>query len=668
MSLIEKIGGVTVADPFRWLEEDDDPAVQSWQNDQDGRATKELTNSPRAAFVRDAVEATFEDVFAYTAPQRHGPMWFWMCRPAGSTSARLEVADSPGGEGRVLVDPAEEGPHVTVVVWVPSRDGKKVVVGTSEGGPLRLRVIDVTTGATSLDLGERIGTYFFAWSSDDSGFFHQSIGITQDPDGGARPVTEIWWQPLDGPAVLQDITVDHPAAWPTVSADGRWTAVVADQTAPRPRWVRFFDGDWQPFLTDVRHMYKGSFVGDEYWAITDDRSGWCRLVAIPVSTADDLTTWRELVPAREGTKLTSLTPCGDFVALTVIEGGVMKLRSLDTQGCDRGEVPLPSAGAVGRSGIGHAMSSMVDVVNPDGNGCVFVHSSLDRSPGIYRADLERRTVTELKAPAHVLRDRTIESHRAPGPQGSVLYRVMRKSATPLDGTAPVLVTGYGGFNVPWIPCYSAMAAAWTEMGGVWVHTHLRGGGEQDSRFWQQGRMHRKQGTFDDLYAVLDDLYHRGAATPSRTGLWGSSNGGLLVGAAVTQRPSLIRAAVAQVPILDLMQCRKDPGTIGVVMADYGNPDDPADAPVMHSYSPYHNVPAATAFPAVLLDAGANDPSCPAWHSRKMTAALQAATTSDNRILLRVRHGSGHNQMTTQQAMERDVEELTFLTDELLASA
>jgi prolyl oligopeptidase len=274
-----------------------------------------------------------------------------------------------------------------------------------------------------------------------------------------------------------------------------------------------------------------------------------------------------------------------------------------------------------------------------------------------------RELQELVPPEHVL-DRTVDVRTATGPHGDVVHRVLRKPSTPLDGTAPVVVTGYGGFNVPWLPAYSVLAAAWTELGGVWVHTHLRGGGEQDAEFWHAGRMHRKQGTFDDFFAVLEDLRANGAVDGERVGVWGSSNGGLLVGASVTQRPELVRAAVAQVPILDLMQCRKDPGTIGIAMADYGNPDDPTDAPVMHTYSPYHRVRQGTAYPAVLLDAGANDPTCPAWHSRKTAAALQEASTSGQRVLLRVRQGGGHNQMTPQAWVDRDVEELTFLADEL----
>jgi prolyl oligopeptidase len=485
------------------------------------------------------------------------------------------------------------------------------------------------------------------------------------PDGQPTPAGDVVWQPLEGEAESLGLEYDHPLAWPLLSPDGRWLMVLCDQTGPRPRWVREEGGEWVRFLPDSAAMYKGAIVGDEFWAITDDQSGWCRLVAIPLATPNDASTWRELIPAKDGTKLTSITRCGGHVALSITEAGSMRLRSLDLSGRDLGEVALPGKGAFGKFGVGHILAILGDIVAPDGDGCTFAHSTLTRGAGSYRADLAGRSIEELIAPEHVLKDRVLEQFSATGPNGEVLYWVMRKASTPLDGSAPFIVTGYGGFNVPWIPYYSAMGAAWSELGGVWVHAHLRGGGEQDKEFWQAGRMARKQGTFDDLYAVLGDLHARGFARPEKSGVWGSSNGGLLVSSAVVQRPELIGAGIAEVPVTDLMQIRKDPFTLAICMADYGNPDDPADAPHLHAISPYHQVREGTRYPALLVDAGAHDITCPPWHSRKFAAAIEAASASNHRTLLRVREGAGHNQMSTELAVERFVEELTFFCDELM---
>ena len=657
MTVTDVIGGVAVDDPYRWLEDDADPAVQAWQAEQDARTTKELASSRAAGSVRAAVEAGFVDVFGYAAPQRAGGRWFRTTVPPGGSATVVEVADTPDGPGRVLHDPSTNGPGSSVMSWSPSPDGSRVLV---LDGALHVKVYDVASGKLLLDGLPQPAAVMFAWHADSSGFFHNAMGLE----------THIWWQPLDGDGERQDLTLDHPAAWPITSADGRYAAVVADQTSPRIRWVRDLHAGegWRPFLTEETAMFKGTFVDDELWAVTNDVSGWCRLVAIPVQSSEDRSTWRELVAPRAGVKLTGVTLCGSRVALTSIVDGASRITVLATDGTVTGEVPLPGDGAVGKTAVGHLLSNMSDVVATDseGDGCTFVFSNLARPPACFRADLRALTLQEIGPPAVAAPDLDVELREVDGPHGRVQYRVARASGTPLDGTAPVVVTGYGGFNVPWLPSYSAMAAAWTRLGGVWVHAHLRGGGEGDDEFWRAGRMHRKQGSFDDLYAVVEDLLRRGETRPERTGVWGSSNGGLLVGAAVTQRPELFRAAVAQVPILDLLQSRKDPGTLSVQLADYGNPDDPDDAPVLHAYSPYHQVVAGTAYPAVLLDAGADDTSCPPWHSRKTAARLAEATSSGHRVLLRVREGAGHNQLTAHKALERDLEEVTFLVDELMA--
>jgi prolyl oligopeptidase len=670
VTFTDVIGGVTVNDPFRWLEDDGDPAVQAWQAEQDARTVKELASSPNATAVRAALEAAFVDVFGYAAPQRCGDRWFRTAVPTGRSAAVLEVADTPAGPGRVLHDPADSGSGGTVMSWLPSPDGSRLLALDSAAGRLQVRVLDVDSGETLLDGLPHAVAVMFAWKLDGSGFFHNVMGVTEGPEGALQSKTQIWWQPLGGEGELQELTVDHPAAWPVVSADGRYAAVVADQTNPRVRWLRDLraDAGWQPFLPDATAMYKGAFVGDELWAVTNDTSGWCRLVAIPVASSADPSTWRELVAPQDGVKLTGATVCGARVVLTSIVDGASRITVLAGDGTVAGDLPLPGAGAVGRTAVGHMLSNMSDVVAPDGDsdGCTFVFSNLARPPVSFRADLVRLTVQELVPSDADDADLAIELREVDGPHGKVQYRVARRPSTPTDGRAPVVVTGYGGFNVPWLPCYWPMAAAWAALGGVWVHAQLRGGGEYDDEFWHAGRMHRKQGSFDDLYAVVEDLQRRGEASPERTGVWGSSNGGLLAGAALTQRPELFRAAVAQVPILDLLQSRKDPGTLGIQLADYGNPEDPADAPVLHAYSPYHNVKNGTSYPAVLLDAGADDTSCPPWHSRKTAARLMEATTSGHRVLLRVREEAGHNQLTADRAFDRDLEEVTFLQDELAA--
>lgn len=662
----EVIGGITVQDPFRWLEDDAAPAVIDWQTRENAKTVAALAGSPHAAVVTAAVRAAFEDLVAYSAPRHFGDHWFRTILPPGANKAVLHVMTKPSGDGRLLFDPSAYGDAAIILTYTPSPDGHRVAVQVMAGTTFPLVIVDAADGAVLCDFQESMPSSI-AWTRDGLSFYLRRFGMKTGPDGSLLPQPQIWLQPIDGEAEQQPIEIDDPTAWTITAADGRWMAVCANQGSPRPIWIRRTDGGaWTRFLPDAAAMYKGAFVGDEYWAITDDVSGWCRLVAIPLASAEDRSTWRELIPARDEIKLASLTRCGDYVAVTSIEAGIMRLRSLDANGHDLGNVPLPGDGAFGLFGLGHIMMIIADVVAPDGDGCIFVHSSLDRGPGVYRANLATRSIEELESPKRHFPDHVMEGLSAQGPNGAVQYQLLRKRSTPLDGSAPVIVMGYGGFNVPQIPHYSAMAAAWAELGGVWVNAQLRGGGERDTEYWHAGRMHRKQGTFDDLYAVIEDVHGRGFATAERTGIWGTSNGGLLVGAAVAQRPELIGAAVAQVPLLDLMQIRKDPGTLGIAVIDYGNPDNPADAPVLHAYSPYHNVRAGIRYPALLCDASADDDRCQPWHSRKMVAAVQAANASRSRTLLRVREDAGHNVMTSEMLMARDIEELIFFYDELTA--
>ena len=233
------------------------------------------------------------------------------------------------------------------------------------------------------------------------------------------------------------------------------------------------------------------------------------------------------------------------------------------------------------------------------------------------------------------------------------------NALDMSQPRPTLVHAYGGFNMSLMPAYLGHVEPFLDAGGVYVLAHLRGGGEYGIDWWMQGRMAAKQNVFDDLFAVCEQLIGDGVTRPDRLAFHGSSNGGLVAGAAMTQRPDLFRAVVAQVPLLDLLRA----APFALVM-EFGNPQNPADARVLAGYSPCHNVREAS-YPAVLLDAGENDPRCPPWHARKMAARLQAANLSDRPILLRVWTDSGHvgaGNRTTQTDQSTDW--LAFVMQEL----
>jgi prolyl oligopeptidase len=666
----QTIGGVSYVDPFVWLEHNDDPEVRAWQDAQDERARAYLSSVPDQERLRSTVERGFVNMFAYYAPQRFGDKWWRQVVPAGKRLPVLEMADTPTGAGRVVLDLNALSGEKTLllVLWKPSPDNRRLAYVFSEGGASvsHLRVLDIESGELLIDGLPLHHALFTAWLPDSSGFYTNAMEMDAGPDGLPVARSAVYLVRLDGSEPERQVS-DLPlgVAIPMVSPDGRWVTVSADYLNPRPFYIKVLrGGDWQPFLGDQSGSFKGVVIGDRYICITDDAAPRGRLISIPLATPADRSTWTELIPAGEA-KLASITAVGERIILVDFVDAAARIRVLRPDGSVESEVPLPGNGGVGKFALQFILSFMDDIVAGGKDECTFVYSSLTQAPTVYRYDLNASRLETLVPPKLAIEGAATTEHHATSKDGTaILYRVAALGNDDLSAPRPTIIYGYGGYNVSWLPAYMSLAAAWVALGGVFVHTHLRGGGEFGTEWWQGGRMHTKQNTFDDLLAVAEDLIRRGITSPDMLGVFGSSNGGLLAGVALTQRPDLFRAALPQVPILDLLRMKIDPDVLAIALADYGNPDDPADAPVLFAHSPYHNVREGTSYPAVLLDCGANDTTCPAWHARKFAARLQECTTSDHPILLRVREGTGHNAMTDADFVERDVEELAFFAREL----
>jgi len=656
------IGGVGYDDPFQWLEADSD-AVRAWQDAQNALTTRSLAGYPQTARLRQLLDDRFVDMFAFHAPRQAGGRWWRQYRPAEARFHVLEAAPTRDAQGRVVLDlnRIEGASQPLLGPWEPSPDGRLLLYALSDGGaPMTHRVVEIDTGRPVMEGLDRPGAMFVVWDADGTALYFTAMALEPGPDGNPYPVARLYRQAVGSGTTSQaePIELPHPAAWPVLSADHRHLLVMMDQTAARPAYVRRLpDGEWRPFLLDFPASCKGHLIGDEYVAVTTLDAPRGRLVAVPLASPMDPSSWRELLPESDA-KLASVTPMGNQLLLADFVDGQARLRVLDPDGRVRTEVPLPENGGAGKFALGYILSIIDDVVAPGPDGVTFVHSSITRGPVSYHCSSDGG-LTALSTPKAVLDDVAVELRYARSADGTrVPYRVYRpRQAT---GAGPTVLTGYGGFNVPWLPAYDPMAAAWLAAGGTWVFAHLRGGGEFGTDWWQAGRMRRKQNTFDDFFAVAEALIADGVTTADQLGVWGSSNGGLLVGAAVVQRPELFAASVPQVPILDLLRFKNDPMSFAIAVADYGNPDVPEDARALYACSPYHGVKAGLAYPAVLLDAGATDTSCPPWHARKMAARLQQGTSGTRPILLRVRGESGHNTMSEEQVRERLLEELVFL--------
>lgn len=658
-------GDVTFSDPFAWLEEDSEP-VLAWQSRQDALTASFLAALPgRAAFAaRVAALSAGHDVLA---PRYGGGRWFRSCVPEGEDLAVIEVAETPAGPGRRVVDlNAVGGSEAALISWFsPSPDGRALAFACGNGGRLEesLRVVDVDSGeviAAGLPPG-RGGSP--AWLADSRTFYFRA-----DDRSGAAGGTAIYRHTLGEPPETrpEPLELGHPLAWPVSAGGGCWVLVYADHLEPRPEYILDTRaGGWRPFLKGLAASFRGVVVGDRFVAITDDGAPRGRLVSIPLATPCRRETWKELLPGSDNV-LASLAAVGDRLLLVELVDTYARLRVLSRDGAVAGEIPLPGRGVVSTSSATNVAIAFMECVSVGaGNEVVFVFSSLTRGPALYRADVARRSCEQLTVPASRL-DAAVDDRTAISSDGTrVPYRVVRRRDLEPAVPLPALVSVFGGFNVALVPGWpSPLLAAWVAAGGTLAIAHLRGGGELGPEWWHGGRLANKQNSFDDLYAVADDLVARGITTHAQLGVYGISSGGTVAAVAAVQRPDAFGAIAAQLPITDQFALVRDPITRIIARVEDGDPEDTTMSAMLRTWSPYQNVSDGVAYPAVLLDCGLADPRCPAWHGRKLAARLQRASSSGRPVLLRVRRNSGHQAVGEAARLQQQTELLTFLADQL----
>ena len=657
-------GGVEHGDPYAWLEEQNDETV-AWEEAQD-RLARDQTQQPPFADILERLRLDYVDVYSAFAPRPAGGRWFHRAVPANMRSAVISVSDDPSDLGTTLVDLNINAGAVAELLgeMVPSPDATKLLYTSSVGGgfiDMKTRVIDTRSGEQLFEIVAPM-VLFPAWLPDSSAILFMGVGVKTLADGTQSAGSAIFTFDCASKSVVQlDLDIPHPAAWVSINSSGTHAIININQTSPRPAYIRDLaaGGEWRPFLRDIDGLFKGTVVGDRFVAITNIDAPRGRVISLSLDEPAKRADWIELVPHGEE-KLAALAMLGDKLLLAYFREARAGLRLLNLDGSIDQEIALPGDGAVGKSPMQHVLSIMDDVTWLDGEQISFVYSSLASAPANYRFSLTDRRLERI-SPAPRTIAASVRLGVAQNGLAEIPYRIFARDCG--DQPRPTIITGYGGFNVPWLANYMPMAAAWVEMGGIWVHSHLRGGGEFGDEWWQQGRRAQKRNTFDDLFAVAEGLIAEGITTAEQLGIWGSSNGGLLVGGAIAFRPDLFRAAVPQIPLLDTLNYHRDPRSYAISLADYGDPLQPDDAAFLRSWSPYHNLKQGTLYPAVLLDAGAEDASCPPWHCRKFAAFLQTQETKGP-VLLRVRKDTGHSSMTTEQMIERDAEELSFMAREL----
>ncbi len=673
--IVDDLHGTPVADPYRWLEDIADSDVRGWMRAQDQFARERLAALPG----QDALRKRFAELLyvdAVSAPVRRGGRVFYTRRHRDREKPIYYVKDGEHGQERVLIDPNTLSPDGSVSVHgiFPSRDGRLVAYKLSRNNADAsiLQIRDLDAGR---ELGDLIDNARYAspsWTPDGRGFYYVWL-----PPGDEIPPSE-----LPGRAEVRyhrigDAGPDDKVLVPAtgdasrfvgvhLSRDGRWLFVthqhgwnrtdvfykdMSEGTAPNSDDIHAPPG-FRTLIAGQPAIYDVIAWRDSFYVHTDEGAPRYRVFKVD-PTHPTRPDWREIVAEQTAT-LEGAQIVGDRLVLSYLRDAHNELAIHDLAGAPLGRIDLPGLGTT--SGL---------IGEPDDPRAYYHYTSFTQPDQIYEADLHRgesRLWREVDIPVDTTRF-TVEQVRYASKDGTAVSMfIVRRRDLALDGRRPTILYGYGGFNVSLTPTFSARAVAWVEQGGVYAVPNLRGGGEYGEDWHRAGMREHKQNTFDDFAAAAEWLIANRYTDANHLAVYGGSNGGLLVGAAMTQRPDLVRAVVCAVPLLDMVRYTKY-GAGRTWIPEYGDPDLPAEFAWLHAYSPYHHVPKDRPLPALLMLSADSDDRVDPMHARKFTAAVQHV--SDRPAWLRVEVNAGHGGADmTQQTIARESDALAFLQREL----
>ena len=643
-NVVDDVHGAKIADPYRWLEADTSKRVGDWTDEQNERTRAVLDALPQRAGVARRLRELLA-VGLLSTPRPIRGRIFHTRREGEQKQSILYVRDSIGAPDRALVDPNALDPAgLTTLDWYyPSHDARYVAYGLSRGGDemSTLFVIETATGMARPDRIPHTQRSTVAWV--EGGFYY-----TVHPAPGSVPAgDENYYR-----RVRFHRLGDDPAKDELVFGEGRPKEdILGVSTSPDSRWVLLiaYKG-WAKsdlYLLDREHperglatvmegrdaIAEGFVLDDRVWLSTNLDAPNYRIVAAPCEKPGDQE-W-ETVISEGPDVIQGFDRTRDRIAVLRLVRATSRLTTHDLRGADEREIVLPSLGAV-------------EMVDGDrvGDGVGYTFQSFTQPPIAFVADArtgEAQQVVRLAMPRGLdIANIAVEQTTYPSRDGTpVTMFLVRRSDVRPTGAVPTLLTGYGGFNISRTPAYFPGAAAWVEAGGLFALPNLRGGGEYGERWHRAGMLGKKQNVFDDFHAAAEALIARGWTSSRNLAVSGGSNGGLLVGAALTQRPDLFAAVYCAVPLLDMLRYQNF-RIARFWIAEYGSAEDPVQAEWLREYSPYHNVRAGVRYPPVLFTTAEGDSRVDPMHARKMAALLQAQSEDpESVVLLRVDRDAGH---------------------------
>jgi len=680
-TVVDTYHGTEVAEAYRWLENWDDPEVKTWSEAQNAHARGLLDGLPRVDAIRARVTEILESapVEHYGLTWRGGRLFALKYQPPMNQPFLVVMpsADEPAA-ARIIVDPNALDPSgSTSIDWYePSPDGTVVAVSLSVGGSENgdVHLYETETGQETGEAIPRVngGTAGgdLAWTPDGSGFFY-----TRYPRAGERPpedsafYQQLWFHTVGTPAAEdryelgEDFDKIVEIAVDAEPGTGRYLAIVQYGDSGRfAHYVRELDGTWNQ-ITRYGDGHVEVAFGPQggLFIVSRDGAPHGKILRLPSSdTPIDRAT--EIIPEGEDTIVSQFLLTNTMIVsetrlyLTYQVGGPSEIRVFDYGGKP---LPGPSVPPVSRVGS--------NLVRLDGEDLLFSNTSYVEPTAWYRFRATDGTTHKTAlfadypvsfADAEVVREFTVSKDGTRIP-----INIIRRKGVELDGRNPVLLNGYGGFGLPRTPRFSATRRIWLDHGGVYAVANIRGGGEYGEEWHRAGTLTRKQNVFDDFSACMSYLVEAGYTTPEKLVIEGGSNGGLLMGAMIVQHPEAARTVVSHVGIYDMLRVElSSNGRFNI--PEYGTVEDPDQFRALYAYSPYHNVEDGVSYPAVLFLTGANDPRVDPMQSRKMTARLQAATSSDVPIVLRTSGDTGHGGLPLSEKIEQIVDVYGFIFDRL----
>ncbi|MEP7204181.1 MAG: prolyl oligopeptidase family serine peptidase [Ilumatobacteraceae bacterium] len=649
---VEVLHGVSVADPYRWLENGESEEVAAWVAAHNERTHQALEARPTWSQWHERLSALTALPTIASAAVR-GDLLFVLGRAAGADQFSLVVqsAVERATPERSLLDPAQRAADGAVAIdwYEPSLDGSLVAIGLSEGGTEQsiLSVIDVATGLPLDDSIANTRASSIAWLPDNSGFWYLRYP-PDDPYNRHVFFHQLGTDPADDPVVFDDLPT--PETWPDVVAsdDGRYLLVYM-----LVGWGRIdahlldtTTGQWREVVSGVEAQSSFFFHAGELYGVTSRDASNGRIFAAPL---DNPSEWRTVVPER-GVVVTNAASLGDQLLVVSSSAAVDTVEVWNTDGT--------LATSIDELGLISVQSR-----DTDGEVAFVAVGSFDAPPALHRITAGRAERWSPDLDISVLPPLTVTQLAYPSLDGtSIGLFVMHRADVEPSTQTPLLLTGYGGFAIAESPAWVVRAAAWCAAGGVFAVAGLRGGYEHGEAWHRAGRRANKQNVFDDFHAAGDWLVAHGFTSRDLLALEGGSNGGLLVGAAITQRPDLARAVHCAVPLLDMI--RFPQFLIARLWTDeYGDPEVGEEFEWLLAYSPYHHVVDGGTYPAVLFSTAEGDSRVDPLHARKMAAMLTGVRGSqdDRPILLRQSGRSGHGQgKPANMRVRDDADVLSFL--------